>query len=457
MEALELVVHCIAARRARTQILVFLTRLHLTKMIMSMNEELRLAHVHEVQAANAAKEFNPQRVNFYTCKATKHLDRHDVVLKLANSMLLEGFNASLHNLPHEPPDVLMLQWLFQITREKGPLSTTVHENGSDTTTWNGRPDVECYRTGHSNCASPLSRAWELTACTKRPRACKQQSWNKAAAHVNCSIYTRCTEPPVRRAAHCLLVGMDRVLQCRSQIKTRQLATTRDSVTASVCLSAPTPLRATPSCQRTGRGAPDREKKEKFIDTMYYVPSPDDVLINRLVASATAKTEIVDTGEEKSVRFSHVEVSFPCDEHNNYFENDKTMGFSIVQNSTVHFRLKSWRDEYVAIRIYIDAIIYDKLYKTYALLALQNIKFDRFATYAAVLLPVDVLQRRTRIEHGTYCSEIITEVLQQCEIGGPLLASAVACQSTPNMLYLYLGGHKSAQVVRRPCERGIPGG
>jgi len=40
---------------------------------------------------------------------------------------------------------------------------------------------------------------------------------------------------------------------------------------------------------------------------------DDYLINRIVASATAKTEIVDTGEEKSVTFSHVEISFPCDD------------------------------------------------------------------------------------------------------------------------------------------------
>jgi len=73
---------------------------------------------------------------------------------------------------------------------------------------------------------------------------------------------------------------------------------------------------------------------------HYVPSPDDVFINRLVASATTTTEIVDTGEEKTVTFSHVEVSFPCDDHDNYFDNTKTIGFSIIQNSTVHFRLKS---------------------------------------------------------------------------------------------------------------------
>jgi len=181
------------------------------------------------------------------------------------------------------------------------------------------------------------------------------------------------------------------------------------------------------------------KNEKFIDMMYYVPNQKDVFINRLVATATAKSEIVDTGEEKTIKFCHVEVSFPCDANDYYFDNDKTMGFSIVQNSSVHFRLKSWREEYVAIRIYLDADIYVKLYNICTVLALQNIKFDKFGMYAAVLLPVEVLRHRTRSQHGTYCSKIITEVLQQCNIGGPALAASEACQSTPILLYMFLGG------------------
>ena len=175
-----------------------------------------------------------------------------------------------------------------------------------------------------------------------------------------------------------------------------------------------------------------------------MPRIDDYLINRIVASATAKTEIVDTGEEKSVTFSHVEISFPCDDSDQYFDGNKTMGFSIVQNSTVYFRLKSWRPEYVPIRIYVDAVIYAKLYQTCALLSLQNIRFDSFAMYAAILLPVEVLRRRTRQNHGTYCSKIITKVLQQFAIGGPLLASSVACQSTPSLLYMFLGGRSYAK-------------
>jgi len=40
----------------------------------------------------------------------------------------------------------------------------------------------------------------------------------------------------------------------------------------------------------------------------------------VVVSITAKNEIVDTGEEKTVKFSHVEMSFPCDINDKFFDN-----------------------------------------------------------------------------------------------------------------------------------------
>jgi len=64
--------------------------------------------------------------------------------------------------------------------------------------------------------------------------------------------------------------------------------------------------------------------------MYYVPRADDYFINRLVASATAKTEIVDTGEERSVHFSHVEMSFLCDDHENTLTMIKPWGFPLCK-------------------------------------------------------------------------------------------------------------------------------
>ena len=72
-------------------------------------------------------------------------------------------------------------------------------------------------------------------------------------------------------------------------------------------------------------------------------------------------------------------------------------------------------------------------------------------YTAILLfSVDVLRHRTRQHHGPYCSKIITEVLQQFAIGGPLFASSVACQSTPSLLYMFLKGHSYVSVCM--CER-----
>jgi len=238
--------------------------------------------------------------------------------------------------------------------------------------------------------------------------------------------------------------MDRVLSCRAQVKTRHLETTRVSVTASVCAALHTTSR---SCSHTALGLDppsgsarlddNKKRSEKYIDMMYYVPSVSDVFINRLVAKATAKKEIIDSGEEKSVEFSHAEISFPCDNNDFYFDDKKSMGFSIVQNSNVHFRLKAWRDEYVAIRIYIDAEIYQKLYNTCELLAMQKIKFDKVGMYGAVILPIELLQSRTRQQHGTYCSKIITEVLQHCNIGGADFSASKACQSTPTLLYMLL--------------------
>ena len=234
--------------------------------------------------------------------------------------------------------------------------------------------------------------------------------------------------------------MDRVLLCTAQVKTKQRELSRETVMDLLCAS--NRARADAQAARVSFTHGNRKPPEIFIDMMYYMPGPNDVFINRMVASATAKMEIVDTGEEKPVTFSHVEMSFPCDTNNRFFDNKKTMGFSIVQNSTVYFRLKSWREEYTAIRIYLDAAVYAKLYQTCALLALQHIKFDSFGMYAAVLLPVEILRLRSRQIHGTYCSKIITEVLQQFGIGGALLSASVACQSTPSLLYMFLGGRSS---------------
>jgi len=69
------------------------------------------------------------------------------------------------------------------------------------------------------------------------------------------------------------------------------------------------------------------------------------------------------GEKLSKQLAHVEISFPFSIDNKCFEDEQTMGFSIVQNKTVSLRLKHWRPEYTAIRMYIDSCVYLKLYQT----------------------------------------------------------------------------------------------
>jgi len=240
-------------------------------------------------------------------------------------------------------------------------------------------------------------------------------------------------------------GMNKILQCSVQVKTRQKEGMRSAMSASLHKSADSAK--TPNAIIKDIFCRKNQGKETYVDVMCYRPGAEDVRINRMVAYATGRKEIVDSGEEQSVNFAHVEVSFPCDINRNFYDNKKTMGFSIMQGSTVYFRLKSWREEYSAIRIYIDFVLYVKLFQTCALLALEAIRFDQIAMYGAVFLPTDVLNTRTRYKHGTYCSKIITEVLQQFGIGGPLLMASIPCHSTPSMLYLYLKNGGALHAAR----------
>jgi len=205
--------------------------------------------------------------------------------------------------------------------------------------------------------------------------------------------------------------------------------------------------------RKERGA----KADRYIDMIFYTPLPDDKLINRLVAWTTAQDEYTANGEKLSKQFAHVEISFPFTLDNKSFEDEQTMGFSIVQNKTVSLRLKHWRPEYTAIRVYVDAAIYVKLYETCMLLDLQNIRFDQFAMYGAVILPLHVLMERNRKDHGTYCSKIITEVLQQFNIGGQRFLQLIPCLSTPSLLYKFIKtcSHTVAPIVS-PLSAGQQG-
>jgi len=174
--------------------------------------------------------------------------------------------------------------------------------------------------------------------------------------------------------------------------------------------------------------------EKFIDLMFYKLPETDILLNRVVAFATKEKEYRESGEAVYAEFAHVEISFCVDPQNETFEEGQCMAFSITQNSTVFFKLRTWKSAYKPIRVTVTHEIYCKLYQTCRLLAMQKICFDKFAMYTAIVCPDHILKNRDRAKYGTYCSKIITEVLQQYKIGPLPLQKLIAYNSTPSLLY-----------------------
>jgi len=176
------------------------------------------------------------------------------------------------------------------------------------------------------------------------------------------------------------------------------------------------------------------KNERYIDLMFYTPPETDAIINRLVAYATKESEYQASGEETYSEFAHVEISFHVNVRNEIFDENKFMAFSITQNSNVFFRLKYWRKEYTALRIVVSDEVYCKLYNTCASLALQKIKFDQFAMYSGTVAPESMVKNRSRQEHGTFCSKVIAEVLQEHNIGPSRMKDLLPYRSTPSLLY-----------------------
>jgi len=176
------------------------------------------------------------------------------------------------------------------------------------------------------------------------------------------------------------------------------------------------------------------KNERYVDLMFYTPAHNDVIINRLVAFATKETEYKATGEETFSEFAHVEISFHVDLDNKPFEANKCMGFSITQTSNVYFKSKHWRPEYTPVRIVVSEEIYCKLFRMCKFLAMQNIKFDSVGMYTGTVAPEHLVKDRGRQKHGTFCSKIITEVLQEYGVGTPALKMLPPYRSTPSLVY-----------------------
>jgi len=125
--ALNLSVYCYYARRSTELSAWRASSLHLTKMFLSLNTQLSLAKKQEVLAQNAANTGDLMRTTLYIEKATEHLDRYDIILKLVNPMLLERFEKSVEDLPDGAVVAYLHQTMQEIESASGPVSTTVRE------------------------------------------------------------------------------------------------------------------------------------------------------------------------------------------------------------------------------------------------------------------------------------------------------------------------------------------
>lgn len=186
----------------------------------------------------------------------------------------------------------------------------------------------------------------------------------------------------------------------------------------------------------------REVRE--LQLMFYSPPADDDIRNRLVAWATALPTYTNDGERDLYRVAHVELSFPTMIDGSRFASGRTGAFSIVQNSKVFFRDKRWRAGYSGVTFLVDSERYARLFMRCVELAGSAIPFDAFGMYASHFAPRALLEKRGRHTHGTFCSRIITEVIQEAEVCPERFASLVPATTTPCRLYMAVRSHGIVQ-------------
>lgn len=223
------------------------------------------------------------------------------------------------------------------------------------------------------------------------------------------------------ASFCVEWGMDRVLQTFVDYREDEINDVNSALFTSF-----------EGDQSSGFGNIKNASEETAcIQLMFYKPSKDDQLINHVVAYTTRREIVSGLGDSTFTHFAHVELSFPTDIAGNVFEDGKTMGFSITQTTNVYMRLKLWREEYNCLNIYTTRSKYNKLYNYCHHISTCQIKFDFVGMYSGHFLPDFVLRNRSRETHGTFCSRIILEVMQEFCIGGPKIQALKPWRSTPN--------------------------
>jgi len=152
---------------------------------------------------------------------------------------------------------------------------------------------------------------------------------------------------------------------------------------------------------------------------------------------TRQSVFMPGGEKRDVLYAHVELSFPTDPAGAPFADGRTMGFSITQTSHVYMRLKTWREEYHTVVVYVPVRAYAALFHECVRVATQDIGFDHLGMYMGNIAPSRALPTRTRGKHGTYCSKIITELLQQFGVAGQGIRALDARSCNPNTIFMAL--------------------
>ena len=182
---------------------------------------------------------------------------------------------------------------------------------------------------------------------------------------------------------------------------------------------------------------NKECNEVALHIMFYRPADDDFMINRAVAILSREKVFTDDGLNTYTHFAHVELSFPLSVTLEQFKDNQTMAFSITQTQNVFFRLKDWRVQYHKVSIFVTSEKYIKLYRICQEITSQNIHFDRYGMYFASVAPLYIIKTRTREEHGTFCSKIIIEVIQEAGILDDIFGNIHACQCTPSFIFKIL--------------------
>ena len=181
--------------------------------------------------------------------------------------------------------------------------------------------------------------------------------------------------------------------------------------------------------------------EISLALMSYEPPADDYLTNRVVAYATSQRVYDWNGNARQTNFAHVELSFAFDVNGTrlFADPNHSLGFSINQFSRLYLREKTWKPEYRCVSISVPAPKYRRLLQICTTLAQLDVPFDSFGMYSAPFLSDALLQFRDRVRHGTFCSRIIVEVLQEAGVGGLEIERLKPWRATPNLLYLAFGG------------------